>query len=51
MIINFTYWIYFDKVGAPERIYVKTAEEFKETLMRLIIRTGEMPEWIQRVYK
>jgi D-ribose pyranose/furanose isomerase RbsD len=47
----FIYWIYFDKVGKPERIYAKTYEEFKDLLDRLIMRTGEMPEWINRSYK
>lgn len=50
-MISFTYWIYFDKIGRPEKILVKTIEEFKDVLTNLIIRNGEMPEWIQRVYK
>jgi hypothetical protein len=51
MSYGFIYQIYFDKVGQPERIYSKSALEFKDILMRLIERTGEMPEWIIRVYK
>jgi hypothetical protein len=47
----FIYWIYFDRVGQPERIYAKTFEEFKLALEKLILRTNEMTEWIQRVYK
>ncbi len=49
--MTFTYWIYFDKVGTPEKIVVKSFEEFKHVLETLIYRTGEMPEWIQRGYK
>lgn len=49
--MTFIYWIYFDKVGNPERIVAKNYEEFKAILDRIIHRTGEMPEWIQRGYK
>ncbi len=45
------YWIHFDKVGRPERIVVKDFLEFLDLLHRLVERTGEMPEWIQRGYK
>lgn len=48
---SFTYWVYFDKVGEPEKIVAKHALEFRDILMRLIERTGEMPEWIQRCYR
>lgn len=51
MIPSFTYWIYFDKAGQPEKIYARDLLEFLDILNRLIQRTGEMPEWIQRVYK
>lgn len=47
----FIYWVYFDKVGRPERMVVKNYEEFKDTLDRMIRNIGEMPEWIQRGYK
>jgi hypothetical protein len=47
----FIYWVYFDKVGRPERIVARHNEEFMEILKRLIERAGEMPEWIQRGYK
>ena len=47
----FIYWVYFDKVGRPEKLVAKHYEEFKEILNQLIQRTGEMPEWIMRGYK
>lgn len=49
--MSFIYWVYFDKVGRPEKIVAKHAEEFTLFLRDLIIRTGEMPEWIIRGYK
>lgn len=47
----FIYYIYFDKNAQPEKIVCKTYEEFRHTLDKLIVRTGEMPEWIIRVYQ
>jgi hypothetical protein len=49
--MTFIYWIYFDKCGRPEKIVARNAEEFGRILLDLIIRTGEMPEWICRSYK
>jgi hypothetical protein len=49
--MSFNYYIYFDKNGEPEKINAKSVMEFKDILMRLIERTGEMPEWIVRVYR
>jgi hypothetical protein len=47
----FIYWVYFEKVGRPEKIVVPTMMEFIMQLRHLIDRTGEMPEWIVRAYK
>lgn len=48
---GFIFWVYFDKVGRPEKIEVQTLMEFIMQLRNLIDRTGEMPEWIIRGYK
>lgn len=48
---SFIYWIYFDKSGRPEKIVARHSEEFFHLLKELVIRTGEMPEWINRSYK
>jgi hypothetical protein len=47
----FTYWVYFDKVGEPEKIVARHFLEFLDIFKRLVERTGEMPEWIIRSYK
>ena len=49
--MTFIYWIYFDKVGRPERLVAKNYEDFKDILDRMIRNIGEMPEWICRSYK
>jgi len=47
----FIYYVYFDRVGRPEKISCKNFEDFKIMLDQMVYRAGEMPEWIQRVYK
>jgi hypothetical protein len=49
--MGFVYWVYFDKVGRPEKIVAKHSQEFFIILQDMIQRTGEMPEWIHRGYK
>lgn len=49
--MGFVYWIYFDKVGRPEEIRARNMQDFMRILQQMIERTGEMPEWINRVYK
>lgn len=49
--MSFVYWVYFDKVGRPEKIIARHTEEFMVMLKDMIMRTDEMPEWIHRAYK
>jgi len=49
--MSFMYYIYFDKTGKPEKIVASSFLEFQDTLRMLVERTGEMPEWIMRVYR
>lgn len=51
MMGSFIYWVYFDKVGRPEKIVARHHREFMDLLAEWIDRTGEMPEWIMRAYK
>jgi hypothetical protein len=47
----FMYQIYFDKVGHPEKIVARHLEELLLIIHQMTERSGEMPEWIIRVYK
>jgi hypothetical protein len=49
--MSFIYWVYFEKVGRPEKIVARHNEEFHQILKEMTLRTGEMPEWIIRGYK
>lgn len=48
---SMVYWVYFDKVGRPEKIVARDLPELWAILERSIRRIGEMPEWIIRGYK
>jgi hypothetical protein len=49
--MNFTYWVYFDKVGQPEKFVVKNLLELTDIIGRMVEQIGEMPEWIIRSYR
>ena len=44
-------WVYFERTGRPEKIVAKSFKDFIEQLDRLVERNGEMPEWINKVYR
>jgi hypothetical protein len=46
--VTFTYFVHFNKLSRPERVTVKSWQEFQQVLEELVYRIGEMPEWIIR---
>lgn len=46
----YTYLVHFDGMIQPERLSVKTFEEFEIVLKRLVYQHGKMVEFVIRVY-